>query len=406
MPKVNYGFKGDTALTLSQAIAAGAVVSSQDYGYVVQLGGVTPLSPPGAPTGLTATPGNAQVALSWTAPSSAGSSAVTGYQIVYVADNGSEVTVSAAGTSATITGLTNGTTYNFSVSAINDSAGAGTPASVSGTPVASNPFTGFARRVDTNGNRPWPGTWSNTSNSFTITNNPQAGNDHLFTLSGNSGSITVTAPASSYNTNYYAARIRSAAQHGGGTLDKSGYYEYGSSPTYLPSSLNAGSYWITTPNSRDGNYPSDHTVTVQFANSVLTSAKPRPNVTDFVQFTPAAQVSASGLVTSFTVYANANSGKVFFTVPAGSARSVTIAFTATLGANTGWDLSNGGVNALHSVVNYNNSGWSLDKSGLYSAPYPYGMTKTLTMNPGDYSVDLRRADGGSLGGYTGTITIT
>jgi hypothetical protein len=134
---------------------------------------------------------------------------------------------------------------------------------------------------------------------------------------------------------------------------------------------------------------------------VLTSAKPSPNVTDYVQFTPAVQFSVSGLVTSFTVYANANSGKVFFTVPAGSARSVTIAFTA---GGSGWDLSTGGINALRSIVNYNNSGWVLDKFGTYSAPYPYGTTKTLTMNPGSYIIDLRASRFST--GYTGTITIT
>ena len=42
----------------------------------------TPLPlPPGAPTALTATPGVAQIALAWTAPSIAGNPAFTGYQI-------------------------------------------------------------------------------------------------------------------------------------------------------------------------------------------------------------------------------------------------------------------------------------------------------------------------------------
>jgi len=44
MPKLNYGFKGETAFTLTQALAAGAAVSSADYGYFVQLGGITPVS--------------------------------------------------------------------------------------------------------------------------------------------------------------------------------------------------------------------------------------------------------------------------------------------------------------------------------------------------------------------------
>ena len=42
----------------------------------------TPLPlPPGAPIALTATPGVAQIALAWTAPSIAGNPAFTGYQI-------------------------------------------------------------------------------------------------------------------------------------------------------------------------------------------------------------------------------------------------------------------------------------------------------------------------------------
>lgn len=264
-------------------------------------------------------------------------------------------------------------------------------------------FTGFARVTDNRGGSigilGWPATWSNTSNSFTITNVPNQSPQFNFTLSGNTGAITRTNPSPAGN--YWASDYYwSTVNYGGGSLEKDGTYIY-----YQPSSLNAGSYWILTPSNSDADYPNRHTVTVAFANPVLTSAKPRPNVTDFVQFTPAVQVNTSGLVTSFTVYANANSGQVFFTVPAGSARSVTIAFTSTLGANvTGWDLINGGVNAIRSIVNYNNSGWVLDKIGTYSAPYPYGMTKTLTMNPGDYIVDLRQSRYG--GGYTGTITIT
>lgn len=260
-------------------------------------------------------------------------------------------------------------------------------------------FTGFARTTDNRGGSigilGWPATWSNTSNSFTITNVPNFANDHLFTLSGNTGSITRSGPTprGSYFSNNW---FRSAVNNGGGQLDKDGNYNYDN-----PTSLNAGDYWVPTPNNTDAYYPGGSTLTYTFANPVLVSASPRPNKTGYAQFTPAAQVSVNGLVTSFTIYDNASAGKVFFTVPAGSARSVTIAFGG--GAN-GWDLTTGGINALRSIVNYNNAGWSLDKFGTYSAPYPYGATKTLTMNPGDYIVDLRQSRFG--GGYTGTITIT
>jgi len=275
---------------------------------------------------------------------------------------------------------------------------------VSASPAVAN-FTGFARQSSNFGGSigvlQSPATWSNTDNSFTITNNPNQFPTMRFSLSGNSGAITRTGSSVSA-LNYLGAGYNaywSATNLGGGVLEKDGSYVYNA-----PASLNAGTYWVYTPGNNVSDYPTNHTLTIQFANSVLTSAAPFPNGTDYVQFTPAAQVSVSGLVTSFTIYANANSGKVFFTVPAGSARSVTIAFIERIGNNFGWDLSGSGRYALRSIINYNNSGWFLDKSGTYSAPLPYGLTKTLTLNPGDYIVDLR--GGFSSGGYTGTITIT
>jgi Fibronectin type III domain len=75
---------------------------------------------PGMPTGLAATPGSAQVSLSWTAPTSNGGAPID-YYIVYL--NGTDVQ-HPTGTGASVTGLSNGQTYDFSVAAHN-SAGAG-----------------------------------------------------------------------------------------------------------------------------------------------------------------------------------------------------------------------------------------------------------------------------------------
>jgi fibronectin type 3 domain-containing protein len=75
---------------------------------------------PGAPTGLTATAGNAEVSLSWTAPASDGGSPLASYNVYQGTSSGFSATAvtSTTGTSATVTGLTNGTTYYFVVTAV------------------------------------------------------------------------------------------------------------------------------------------------------------------------------------------------------------------------------------------------------------------------------------------------
>jgi len=81
------------------------------------------ITAPGAPTGLTATPGNGRVTLSWTAPASDGGAGITGYVIYQGTSAGGESASPAAtskGTGATITKLTNGTTYYFKVAAVNE----------------------------------------------------------------------------------------------------------------------------------------------------------------------------------------------------------------------------------------------------------------------------------------------
>ena len=79
----------------------------------------------GAPTGLSGTPGNVLVALTWTAPASDGGDAISDYTVEYsstggVVWSGFNDGVSTA-TSATVTGLTNGTAYSFRVSTVNAS---------------------------------------------------------------------------------------------------------------------------------------------------------------------------------------------------------------------------------------------------------------------------------------------
>jgi hypothetical protein len=96
---------------------------------------VTPTAPtvPGAPTGVTATVGNAAATVTWTAPGNGGS-AITSYTVTPylagVAQSTTSVTGSPPATKVTVSGLTNGSSYTFTVTATN-AIGKGNPSSAS-----------------------------------------------------------------------------------------------------------------------------------------------------------------------------------------------------------------------------------------------------------------------------------
>jgi fibronectin type 3 domain-containing protein len=92
------------------------------------------LQSPPAPTGLTATAGNAQVSLAWSA-----SSGATSYDVYRSTTNGGPYNSIATGvttTSYTNTGLTNGTTYYYVVTAVNSAGQSGYSNQASATPQA------------------------------------------------------------------------------------------------------------------------------------------------------------------------------------------------------------------------------------------------------------------------------
>ncbi len=99
------------------------------------------------PTGLTATAGNAQVMLSWTA-----STGATSYNVKRSTTSGSGyATVSSpTGTSYTNTGLTNGTPYYYVVSAVGTGGESANSSQVSATPVSS---TSIAATINVLANR-------------------------------------------------------------------------------------------------------------------------------------------------------------------------------------------------------------------------------------------------------------
>ncbi|NLL52867.1 MAG: helix-turn-helix domain-containing protein, partial [Peptococcaceae bacterium] len=113
-------------------VATWAINANENDGYPF-LTVSAALTVPFAPQNFTATPGDSQVTLSWTAPASDGGSSITKYQVSK--DNGVIWTDVGLNTSHTFTGLTNDMEYTFKVRAVN-SVGRGAEASVTATPTA------------------------------------------------------------------------------------------------------------------------------------------------------------------------------------------------------------------------------------------------------------------------------
>ncbi len=133
---------------------------------------VTPSAPPGAPLNVTAVAGNAQATVSFSPPASNGGSPITLYRVT---SSPGGVTATGSASPITVPGLTNGTTYTFTVTAMN-AAGTGpasspsnavTPMAVNlalGRPaVASTTYPGYPASNTTDGNPAtrWSSAFSN-----------------------------------------------------------------------------------------------------------------------------------------------------------------------------------------------------------------------------------------------------
>ena len=133
-----YSVVGSTSTVLATAIVDGSAVIliTEDPQIVIAI------TKPDAPTGVSATSGgNASTTVSWTAPSDGGS-VITGYTVTSNAGQ----TCTSTTTSCSISGLTNGTPYTFTVTATN-SIGVSDPSSASSpitpaVPVVTPPSSG------------------------------------------------------------------------------------------------------------------------------------------------------------------------------------------------------------------------------------------------------------------------
>ena len=161
---------------------------------------ITLVTVPSSPTGLLAVAGNAKASVSWTAPSDDGGTPITAYTVTSLPGN---ITSTTTDHSISITGLNNGVSYTFTVTASN-SVGESDPsiASNSITPssipiaisqsvsmIEDDTLSIFLEGQDPDGN----------NLTFLISSHPSDGTLSSMTLTGTSTSSILYVPAENFN---------------------------------------------------------------------------------------------------------------------------------------------------------------------------------------------------------------
>jgi len=263
---------------------------------------VTPVGPPGAPTGVVASAGNAQATVTWTAPSNGGS-AITSYTVT-ATPGGQTATATGTATSATVAGLVNGTSYTFTVTATN-AAGTG-PASTASTPVTPSGPPGAPTGVTaTAGN-------AQATVSWTAPASTGGGSITSYTVTVSPGGATVSAAGTATS-----ATVTSLTNGTSYTFTVTAVTAGGPGPASAPSSA-------VTPNTVPG-APTGVTATAGNSQASVSWTAPSSNggspITGYtVTASPGgATATASVTPTSATVTGLSNGTSYTFTVTATNA---------------------------------------------------------------------------------------
>ncbi|MGO8673116.1 MAG: malectin domain-containing carbohydrate-binding protein, partial [Capsulimonadaceae bacterium] len=208
----------ETTNSSGQFVMVFTLVVDQAQVNGIEIDSITGGSAPSAPTGLTASAGNAQVALSWTA-----STGATSYNVYRgTASGGESATAIATGVTATgytNTGLTNGTAYYYKVAALNAGGTSAQSSEASATPQVSAPAapTGLTA---TAGNAQVALSWtaSTGATSYNIYRGTASGGESATAIATG---VTATSYTNTGLTNGTAYYFKVAALNAGGTSAQS-----------------------------------------------------------------------------------------------------------------------------------------------------------------------------------------
>ena len=292
------GFTGSTAGT---SVAVNGLTNGTSYTFTVVASNIVGPGPasapssavtpnaaataPGAPTGVTATAGDASASVSWIAPVSDGGSAITGYTVTVLPGGATFQPVGTA-TTVNVTGLTNGTSYTFTVVATNSVSDG--PASDPSSPVIPAPAPPTA---------------------------PGAPTGVTATAGDASASVSWIAPVSdggSAITGYTVTVLP-----GGAT-----FQPVGTATTVNVTGLTNGT---------------SYTFTVVATNSVSDGPPSAPSA----PVTPTAAATAPGAPTGVTAIAGNGSATVSWTAPASNGGSAITGYTVTASPGGAFATTNG-----------------------------------------------------------------